>query len=130
MLTFILFALFLLSCFVLVIAVLLQPGKADAGALFTSSVSTTAFGPRGTQSVLAKITIAAAGMFMVTALLLSFGVGGPRSVMEGGTLPTPTPAATATPAPENAPNQPAQQEGATANPSPAATATPAPSPGN
>lgn len=130
MLTYILFALFLISCVVLVIAVLLQPGKADAGALFTSSVSTTAFGPRGTQSVLAKITIVAAGMFMITALLLSLGVGGPRSVMEGGAVPTPTPAATATPSAENQPAEPAQGEGATANPSPATAASPAASPEN
>ncbi len=50
---------------------MLQPGKADAGALFTSNISSTAFGPRGTQSVLSRITIGAAALFMLTALLLS-----------------------------------------------------------
>jgi protein translocase SecG subunit len=139
LLTYLLYALFILSCLVLVISVLLQPGKADAGALFTSSVSTTAFGPRGTQSLLAKITIAAAAVFMLSALLLSFGVGGPRSVMEGATGPeaTPTPAVATSPQTDASPAaSPQQTEGAAApaaspEASPAATqpaASPAASP--
>lgn len=55
----------------LIATVLLQPGKTDAGALFTSNVSSSAFGPRGTASVLSKLTIAAACIFMLTALLIS-----------------------------------------------------------
>ena len=50
---------------------LLQPGKTDAGALFTSNVSSAAFGPRGTASVLSKLTIAAAIVFMLSALIIS-----------------------------------------------------------
>ena len=94
-----LYTLFILSCLVLVIAVLLQPGKADAGALFTSSVSSTAFGPRGTQTLLAKITIAAAALFMLTALALSLPYfTGARSVLQSVDEPeAPAPAATATP---------------------------------
>jgi preprotein translocase subunit SecG len=68
---FFLYGLFFLSCIVLVAAVLLQPGKTDAGALFTSNVSSSAFAPRGTATVLSKVTIAAASTFMLTALLLS-----------------------------------------------------------
>jgi preprotein translocase subunit SecG len=56
---------------VLVAAVLLQPGKTDAGALFTSNVSSNAFGPRGTATVLSKITIVAAVVFMISALMIS-----------------------------------------------------------
>ncbi len=56
---------------VLVAAVLLQPGKTDAGALFTSNVSSAAFGPRGTASVLSKLTIAASILFMLSALMIS-----------------------------------------------------------
>jgi len=52
-----LYGLFILACAVLIVVILLQPGKADAGALFTSSVSSTAFGPRGTASILSRITI-------------------------------------------------------------------------
>lgn len=68
---YVLYALFFISCLVLIGSVLLQPGKTDAGALFTSNISNAAFGPRGTASVLAKITIVAASCFMVLALLIS-----------------------------------------------------------
>ncbi|MBK9216089.1 MAG: preprotein translocase subunit SecG [Chloracidobacterium sp.] len=66
-----LYGVFFLSCLLLVAAVLLQPGKTDAGALFTSNVSSSAFAPRGTTTVLSKVTIVAACVFMVSALLLS-----------------------------------------------------------
>lgn len=66
-----LYALFFVSCIVLIASVLLQPGKTDAGALFTSNISSSAFNPRGTQSVLAKISITAAIVFMLSALFLS-----------------------------------------------------------
>jgi preprotein translocase subunit SecG len=101
LLTYFLYGLFLLSCIVLVVAVLLQPGKADAGALFTSSVSSTAFGPRGTQTILAKITIAAAALFMLVALTLSLPiVTGSRSVVSGESDETPAqPAASPATAP-------------------------------
>jgi preprotein translocase subunit SecG len=66
-----LYGLFFLSCIILVGAVLLQPGKTDAGALFTSNISSSAFAPRGTATVLSKITIGAAATFMISALLLS-----------------------------------------------------------
>ena len=99
MLTYLFYGLFILSCVVLVVAVLLQPGKADAGALFSSSVSSTAFGPRGTQSVLAKITIGAAAAFMLFALCLSLPfINGTTSVLQSG-LPESAPAATPTPQP-------------------------------
>lgn len=68
---YVLYALFFISCLVLIGSVLLQPGKTDAGALFTSNISNAAFGPRGTASVLSKITIVAASCFMVLALLIS-----------------------------------------------------------
>ena len=66
-----LYGLFFLSCIVLVAAVLLQPGKTDAGALFTSNVSSSAFSPRGTATVLSKVTIGAAATFMLSALFLA-----------------------------------------------------------
>jgi preprotein translocase subunit SecG len=93
-LVYVLYTLFVLSCVTLIVSVLLQPGKADAGALFTSSVSSTAFGPRGTQTLLAKITIGAAALFLLSALLLSvpYFTGG-RSVLQS-VDETPAPAAT------------------------------------
>src|SRR5690606_24229021 len=78
-----LYALFFVACIVLVATVLLQPGKTDAGALFTSNISSSAFGPRGTASVLSRITIVAASVFMVTAFLISLpAFQGGTSVLE------------------------------------------------
>jgi preprotein translocase subunit SecG len=98
LLTYILYGLFILACFILIIVILLQPGKADAGALFSSSLSSTAFGPRGTASLLAKITIGAAAAFMLIALTLGLPtLTGSRSVLQSA--PEAPPAATPTPAP-------------------------------
>lgn len=66
-----LYGIFFLSCLTLIAAVLLQPGKTDAGALFTSNVSSSALAPRGTATILSKVTITAAALFMLSALLLS-----------------------------------------------------------
>jgi preprotein translocase subunit SecG len=131
LLSYLLYGLFIAACLVLVVSVLLQPGKADAGSLFTSSISSTAFGPRGTQTILAKITIGAAATFFLIALLLGLGVGsGQRSLMEGGVAPQPTPAPAASPAaPAEGQASPAAatqpEGGAAATPAPAASATPA-----
>src|SRR5829696_5499094 len=112
---------------VLILSVLLQPGKADAGALFTSSVSSAAFGPRGTQTLLAKISIVAAVLFMLTALLISMGVGGYHSVVssdDSGAAPVTTPATPPAPAAEEpAGVTPADLE--TALPAATETGTPA-----
>jgi protein translocase SecG subunit len=82
-LLYLLYTLFFASCIVLVGAVLLQPGKTDAGALFTSNISSASLGPRGTASVLSKITIAAAAIFMVSALLIAMpGISGDFSVLQ------------------------------------------------
>jgi preprotein translocase subunit SecG len=103
LISYLFYGLFILACIVLVVTVLLQPGKADAGALFSSSVSSTAFGPRGTQTLLSKITIGAAVAFMLFALILSLPiVTGTRSVLQSGVpeqapLATPTPAANTQP---------------------------------
>jgi preprotein translocase subunit SecG len=70
-LVYFLYILFFLSCLALIASVLLQPGKTDAGALFTSNISSTAFQPRGATTILSKITIAAATVFMLSALLLA-----------------------------------------------------------
>jgi preprotein translocase subunit SecG len=93
-----LYTLFVLSCIVIIVSILLQPGKADAGALFTSSVSSTAFGPRGTQTLLAKITIFAAITFMLSALFISVPYfAGSRSVLQS-VDEQPAPATTPAPA--------------------------------
>lgn len=130
---YLLYTIFILACFVLVLAILLQPGKADAGALFTSSISSTAFGPRGTQTLLAKITIVAAAVFMLAALLISMGVGGYRSVVTQGGGETPAATPQATPAaqqeqvapPESAPAQTENPAPPTNSASPGTAASPA-----
>lgn len=130
MISNLLYGLFILSCIALVVSVLLQPGKADAGQLFTSSISSTAFGPRGTQSVLAKITIGAAITFFLVALLLSMGIGGGQGSLMEGRVPksAATPAPAASPAQQPAP--PAEGSNAPAQGGAAAPATaPAPAQG-
>ncbi len=80
---YLLYGLFFISCVVLIATVLLQPGKTDAGALFTSNISSTAFQPRGSQTILSKMTIAAATIFMLSALLLAMpALTGNISVLE------------------------------------------------
>ena len=81
--TYLLYTLFFISCVALIASVLLQPGKTDAGALFTSNISSSAFQPRGSQTILSKITIAAATTFMLSALLLAMpALTGNISVLE------------------------------------------------
>jgi preprotein translocase subunit SecG len=130
----VLYILFILSCIVLIVAVLLQPGKADAGALFSSSVSSTAFGPRGTQTLLAKVTIGAAILFMLVALALSLpAITGQRSVLqtvsEEEQKPTPSPQASPAASPATAPApEGAANTGATGNANVPAATTPAATP--
>lgn len=62
-----------LTCIVLVLAVLLQTGKgADIGAVFGGS-STTIFGSSGAGNFLTKLTTGAAILFMGTSLILTYG---------------------------------------------------------
>lgn len=95
---YVLYILFFASCIVLVGSVLLQPGKTDAGALFTSNVSSNAFGPRGTATVLSKVTIAAAVIFMISALMISMPAfnGGVSVLNTAAETPAEAPAETNT----------------------------------
>ena len=84
MLGTILTVLYIVSCFTLIMFVLLQPGKSDASAVFGGGVNSAAFGPRGTQTVLAKITITAAIAFFLIAFLFAIpGLFEKRSLGEG-----------------------------------------------
>jgi len=126
LLTYFLYGLFILSCIVLVVTILLQPGKSDAGALFSSSVSSTAFGPRGTASILAKITIGAAIAFMLIALILALpSLNGSRSVLQS----TPESAPVATPTPVQQPSPAATSAPVTVM-TPSANSTPGSNSGN
>lgn len=88
----------ILICFFLVIVVLLQSGKAaDLAGAFGGMGSQTAFGPRGSATVLSKATTVAATLFMVTSLTLAIiatrgaGTGGGRTVLDRSSAqPQPT----------------------------------------
>ncbi|MGA2585838.1 MAG: preprotein translocase subunit SecG [Candidatus Aminicenantales bacterium] len=56
-------------CLILVVAVLMQSGKAaDLAGAFGGVGSATAFGARGTQTILSKLTTICAILFMFTSL--------------------------------------------------------------
>ena len=72
-------------CLVLIIAVLLQSGKAaDLAGAFGGVGSQTAFGPRGTATILSKVTTISAVLFMITSMSLWVLSGrGIRSAVSG-----------------------------------------------
>jgi preprotein translocase subunit SecG len=112
-------------CFFLMVVVLLQSGKAaDLAGAFGGMGSQTAFGPRGSATVLSRATTVAAAVFMVTSLTLAIlatrNSGGTGSVLEKQKAPAKT---TATPAPTTTPN------GNTSVPLPGIPSAPAPAPG-
>jgi preprotein translocase subunit SecG len=70
--TILLTLIHIIVCFFLIIVVLLQSGKsADIAAAFGGAGSQTAFGPRGTATVLSRATTWAAVIFMITSLSLA-----------------------------------------------------------
>jgi preprotein translocase subunit SecG len=61
-----------LVCLFLIIVVLLQSGKAaDLAGAFGGQGSQTAFGPRGSATLLSKATTISAILFMITSMSLS-----------------------------------------------------------
>jgi preprotein translocase subunit SecG len=83
-------------CLVLIIAVLLQSGKAaDLAGAFGGAGSATAFGPRGTASLMSKVTTIGAVLFMITSLSLWVlsGKGAKSAVSGESTAPIKPPAA-------------------------------------
>src|SRR5215813_1685255 len=84
-------------CLFLIIVVLLQSGKsADIAAAFGGQGSQTAFGPRGTATMLTRATTVSAVVFMLTSITLSilaFRQPAARSVLGGTKTTTSAPAA-------------------------------------
>lgn len=77
----------ILVCFFLVIVVLLQSGKAaDLAGAFGGMGSQTAFGPRGSATVLSKATTIAAALFMVTSMSLAIMATRTRGTASGSVL--------------------------------------------
>ena len=126
---------FILNCFVLIIVVLLQSGKAaDLAGAFGGAGSQTAFGPRGAATLLSQATTWCAIMFMVCAFALVLRAD--RAVEQGGSIlqqfskPAPKPAPTAPAKPQSSAPQssaPAAQP-ATQTPAPSAPASSQPAP--
>src|SRR5215471_6613734 len=111
--TWILKPFFVLNCFVLIVVVLLQSGKAaDLAGAFGGAGSQTAFGPRGAANALSKATTWCAVMFMVCAMAMVLRTD--KSVEQGGSVlqntskPAPAPPKPAAPTPP-APTIPSQQ---------------------
>jgi preprotein translocase subunit SecG len=78
-------AIHVLVCVVLILAVLLQSGKAaDLAGAFGGVGSQTAFGPRGAATLLGKVTTIGAILFMLTSMgLWILSAKGDRSVVSG-----------------------------------------------
>ena len=72
-------------CIILILAVLLQSGKAaDLASAFGGAGSQAVFGPRGAATLLSKITTVCAILFMITSLgLWIFSGKGGKSVVKG-----------------------------------------------
>ena len=109
-------AFFVVNCFVLMVVVLLQSGKAaDLAGAFGGAGSQTAFGPRGAATVLSQATTWCAVMFMVCALAMVLRTDKAVEESGGSVLQSISKPAKTTPAP--APTTPA---GAPATTPPAA----------
>jgi preprotein translocase subunit SecG len=109
-------------CLFLIIVVLLQSGKAaDLAGAFGGMGSQTAFGPRGSATLLSKATTISAVLFMVTSLSLS--ILATRNAGLGTTVLESTPAKSSAPA-KTAPVPAPRQSPPSSQPAPAPQGTP------
>lgn len=84
----------IIACLLLIAIVLLQQGKGqDLASAFGGGGSQTAFGPRGSATVLSRATTVLAALFMITSLSLSMMKTGGPSVLDQIQDTTETPAA-------------------------------------
>jgi preprotein translocase subunit SecG len=114
----------IVACLFLIAIVLLQQGKGqDLASAFGGGGSQTAFGPRGSATVLSRATTILAGVFMVTSLALSLMKPGRSGVLDQipAATATPAPAASAAPATLPAARPPAPAEAPSSAPAPAPT---------
>lgn len=122
--------LHLIACFFLIAVVLLQQGKGqDLASAFGGGGTQAAFGPRGSATLLSRVTTGLAAIFMVTSITLAVLKQKQSSVLDAipaAASPTPATAPTnvlglpVTPASSPAPTAPGA---AVASPSPATAAT-------
>ena len=87
--------LHLIACFFLIAVVLLQQGKGqDLASAFGGGGTQAAFGPRGSATLLSRVTTGLAAVFMITSISLTVLKQRETSVLD--TIPavaSPTPAA-------------------------------------
>jgi len=106
-----LWLIYILVCIMLIGIVLLQPGEGgNVAAAMGASSSQTAFGARGSMSMLQKVTAGLAIAFMVLSIVLSFFMSAKKSSLLERHAP-------ATPAPVEKPATPAPQPAPVPNPS-------------
>jgi preprotein translocase subunit SecG len=121
-----------IACLFLIAVVLLQQGKGqDLASAFGGGGTQTAFGPRGSATVLSRATTILAGLFMVTSLALSIVRPRTGGVLDQVAEPAPvaSPAASTAPpttAPASNANTPASGPAEAPPPSPAPAASPSP----
>ena len=124
-----------IACLFLIAVVLLQQGKGqDLASAFGGGGTQTAFGPRGSATVLSRATTILAALFVVTSLALS--IVRPRTggvldqVAEPAAATSPSPAASTAPPPTTVPasnaNTPASAPAEAPPSSPAPAASPSP----
>ena len=93
MLTILITIVHVLVSFFLILVVLAQQGKGqDLASAFGGTGSQTAFGARGTATLLSKITAGAAILFMVTSLSLSYLTARRQQRAPSSRTPVTTPA--------------------------------------
>ena len=126
MLYYLVATLYVLTCLVLMLVILLQQGKGgDIANAFGGGSSQAAFGARSGATVLSRATTVCAVLFVVGALVLGIvGQRGPGSVI-GGRAPARAPVA---PPPSTLPPNPAPPAATTPAPAPATPAPPAEAP--
>lgn len=128
MLYYLIATLFVINCFVLLMVVLVQTGKAgDIASAFGGGSSQAAFGARSGATLLTKVTWVSAVLFFVGALALSMISRGPGSVVGAVPAPVQAPAPTGTPAQTDAPadqSAPAAQDAPSGQAPPEAPAQP------
>lgn len=119
--------LHLIACFFLIAVVLLQQGKGqDLASAFGGGGTQAAFGPRGSATLLSRVTTGLAAVFMITSISLTvLKQKQAASVLDSiPAVASPTPAT----APTNLLGLPVNPTGSPAPTAPAGAASPAASP--
>jgi len=116
-----------IACLFLIAVVLLQQGKGqDLASAFGGGGTQTAFGPRGSATVLSRATTILAGLFVITSLALSIVRPKASGVLDQvpEAAASPSPAATAAPVTTPPAGSSLPAEAPATAPSPAPSPTP------